>query len=639
MKQAGSRTRQAGAHPGPRSLSIRSYFILAILAAASWSLLFAVPHSQAQEKHTYRSAAVAPDGTDAAGDGAPVPAAETGSAEAGRKAKEPYRLPVELNLSEKGSHFTHTVAVSLATFISEDLTCITVGLLIRGGELNLLVGVIGCFVGIFMGDFGLWLLGRFGGRRLIRWKRMQRFFPADRLDRWGEWFDRHGWTAIVASRCVPGTRVPTYIGAGMVGHNAARFALWALLAGLIWTPVLIALAAFFGPIVARPFEAIFGAGWISLIAALLTLLVLVRVILLMTTKVGRSRLTAALTKCYRYEFWPPWVFYLPLVPWVVYLAIRHRGFTTATAVNPAIPDGGLVGESKFDILRQMHGQERWVVPTALLRDGEDADERVDNLRCVMQERGWSYPVILKPDVAERGTGLRLAQNEASARTYFSEMGGDVLVQTYHPGPYEAGIFYYRLPGKRHGTILSITDKEFPVIAGDGEHTLRQLIWLHKRYRMQARTFFKRHKQDLDHVFEKGEKVPLGMAGNHAQGALFRDGAHLVTPALCERMDSIADGFPGFDFGRFDVRYSDIEKFKAGEDLAIVEVNGALSESTNIYDPKFTLVDAHRLLFRQWAILFKIGALRIRRGARVPRLGAVVGRIFRHVRSRPDAVSD
>ncbi len=619
--------------------------MLSILAVASWGLLFLVPHSHATPDAPLAQVATSPDRSGSTPSNldesaAALKAMDPPAADPAADRKEPYTLPVALNLAEKGNHFTHLLAIGAATFVSEDLTCVTVGMLIRGGELNILVGVLGCFLGIFVGDLGLWLLGRVGGRRLIRWKRMQRLFPAERLDRWGQWFDRHGWTAIVASRCLPGTRLPTFIGAGMVGQNAGRFALWALMAGLIWTPVLIALAALFGPIVAWPFEVVFGAGWISLIGALLTLFVALRLGLLLATTEGRSRLVARLTKIYRYEFWPAWFFYLPLVPWVVYLAIRHRGFTTATAANPGIPDGGIVGESKFEILRQLQGQERWVVPTALLQQNGSVEHRIETLRDVMGQRDWTYPVILKPDVAERGTGLRLAQNETSARKYFSEMSGDVLVQTYHPGPYEAGIFYYRLPGRKKGNILSITDKEFPIIEGDGEHTLRQLIWLHPRFRMQARTFLKRHKLDLDHVFEDGEQVPLAVAGNHAQGTLFRDGQHLVTPELRQRIDEIVNSFPGFDFGRFDVRYSDIDKFKAGEDLAIVELNGAFSESTNIYDPNFTLVDAHRQLFLQWSILFKIGALRLRRGAKVPRLGSVLGRIVRHMRARPvDIVSD
>src|SRR5262249_13176445 len=149
----------------------------------------------------------------------------------------------------------------------------------------------------------------------------------------------------------------------------------------------------------------------------------------------------------------------------------------------------------------------------------------------------------------------------------------VIVQTYHPGPFEAGIFYYRLSGEETGHIFSITDKVFPVLAGDGRSTLEELIWRHPRYRMQARTFLARHEAERGRVLAAGERFVLALAGNHCQGTTFRDGTHLMTPELERTVDAIARHFPGFYIGRFDVRYSDPAAFKAGRDLAIVELNG------------------------------------------------------------------
>ena len=80
------------------------------------------------------------------------------------------------------------------------------------------------------------------------------------------------------------------------------------------------------------------------------------------------------------------------------------------------------------------------------------------------------------------------------------------------------------------------------------------------------------------------------------------------------MDEIARAYRGFYVGRFDVRYTDVDAFKAGRDLAIVELNGVTSEPTNIYDPDGTLLDAYRQLFRQWSITFAIGAANRRAGA-------------------------
>jgi hypothetical protein len=252
----------------------------------------------------------------------------------------------------------------------------------------------------------------------------------------------------------------------------------------------------------------------------------------------------------------------------------------------------------------------------------------------MAASGWAFPIVLKPDVGQRGTGVRLARSVDEARSYLAHAVGATVAQPYHPGPFEAGIFYYRMPDAPRGRILSITDKHFPVIVGDGDSTVEELIWRHPRYRMQSATFLARHAAVLSRVLAAGERFQLAIAGNHAQGTLFLDGAHLITPALARRIDEIARAYPGFFVGRFDVRYTDIDAFKAGRDLAIVELNGATSETTNIYDPRNSLISAYRQLFRQWSIVFAIGAANRARGERT----TPYRRLFELVRAHVATVS-
>ena len=100
-----------------------------------------------------------------------------------------------------------------------------------------------------------------------------------------------------------------------------------------------------------------------------------------------------------------------------------------------------------------------------------------------------------------------------------------------------------------------------MIVGDGISTVEDLIWTHPRYRLQADTFLTRHRAARARVLGLGERWPLGIAGNHCQGTLFRDGRHLITPALERRIDDIARAFDGFFVGRFDVRYADVDASK------------------------------------------------------------------------------
>ena len=325
-----------------------------------------------------------------------------------------------------------------------------------------------------------------------------------------------------------------------------------------------------------------------------------------------------------------WLFYAPVAIHVALLAIRHRGLGTMTAANPGIPDGGTVGESKFDILSRLPADA--IVPTYLVAPGEPAVRAADIERH-MASRGWRFPLVTKPDVGQRGAGVKLARNADDLRRYVSCVTDPIVAQPFHGGPFEAGIFYYRMPGEARGRILSITDKHFPVLTGDGVSTIEDLIWSHPRFRLQADLFVARHAAALGRVLDPGERFQLTMAGNHAQGTLFRDGTHLITPALERRIDEVARAFDGFHVGRFDVRYRDVEAFKAGRDLAIVELNGATAESTNIYDPRTSLFQAYRQLFRQWSIVFAIGAANRRAGAPVSSMRRLAALVRAHLTAR------
>jgi hypothetical protein len=366
------------------------------------------------------------------------------------------------------------------------------------------------------------------------------------------------------------------------------------------------------------------------VAAPLLVFLGLRVLPKFGTPVGRAALAAGVSKLWRWEFWPAWAFYLPAVPWYAWLSVRYRGPTVWTAANPGIPAGGVVGESKADILSRL--PRDWTVPTLPIPPG-DPDPRVRSALAAVAERGWAYPLVLKPDAGQRGAGVKKCRDAPAVEAYLRANPDPVIAQPYHPGPFEAGIFYYRVPGEATGRIFSVTDKVFPVLVGDGRSTLEELIWAHPRYRMQASTFLTRHANEAARVLADGERFPLALAGNHCQGTLFRDGAHLVTPELERTIDAIARSFEGFYIGRFDVRYSSVNEFRQGRGFAVIELNGATSESTNLYDPSWPLWRAYRTLFAQLAILFRIGRENQRRGHRPTSLPNLLALVRAHYRDR------
>jgi len=506
-----------------------------------------------------------------------------------------------------------SLAIVLGTLVSEDATCIAAGLLIQRGQIGLTSGILSCLAGIYAGDLGLWALGRAFGSAALRWPWAARRLSHRSVQEARQWLDRHAAGAIVGSRFLPGTRLVLYVTAGVLGLSGAAFALWSLIAAALWTPTLVLFSASLGDAFVTRVSPIVGSAWSSRIAAALVAFILLQMGRKLADPRARRRILASLSRWSHWEFWPTWLFYLPVAVWIAWLTVRYRSVSTITAANPGMPDGGLVGESKFDILQQL--PSKWTVASLRIPTGPPAD-RFERLRRECGARGWTLPLILKPDVGQRGAGVRFVRTWDAAADYLALLPGAVIAQPYHPGPFEAGIFYYRLPGAARGHIFSITDKHFPVLVGDGVSTIEALIWSHPRFRLQASTFAARHAACLNEVLAAGQRFALAVAGNHCQGTMFRNGRHLLTPQLERRIDEIARAYPGFFIGRFDVRYSDVARFRAGCDLAIVELNGVTSESTDIYDPDRALSDAYRQLFRQWSIIFEIGAANRARGVQV-----------------------
>jgi hypothetical protein len=292
---------------------------------------------------------------------------------------------------------------------------------------------------------------------------------------------------------------------------------------------------------------------------------------------------------------------------------RYRSATLFTAANPAILAGGFVGESKYDILQGLAGAGEYVARASLIEGRLGVAEKVLAARRFMADQGLTFPIVLKPNHGQRGSGVVVIRSAEALNGCLEWSSVDTIIQEHVTGA-EFGVFYVRHPTEACGHIFSITEKRFPAVIGDGHRTLEELILEDDRAVCTARLYCERHRERLWNVPGAGETIPLAELGTHCRGAMFLDGGWLLTPALEQRFDSIAQGFDGFYFGRFDVRVdAGIEAFRAGHGFKIIELNGVTSEATHIYQPGTPLLAAYRVLFRQWRIAFDIGAENHRRG--------------------------
>lgn len=525
------------------------------------------------------------------------------------------------------------VLLAIATFVSEDLTCVGAGLLIASERMSPTFAIAGALIGIFVGDVGLFLVGRAFVHPLVRGRIGRRFVSEAALERGRDWLARHDGKAILMARFMPGLRLPTYLAAGALGMPLLRFSALFLLAACLWTPLLVLGAAWAGEPALRLAQHLGAFGpWLLLLAAV-AIVLLLRVVVALFTWRGRRRLLGRFRKWTQFEFWPPWLFYPPVIAKLIALAFRHRGFGTVTAVNPGIEHGGFVGESKFRILRNLEGAGTAIARSDLVLAAWSEEERVAFVRGFMQRFALEFPIVLKPDVGQRGSGVQILRDDASMRRFLAhEMVLDHVVQEYVPGV-EFGIFYVRDPDHPSGHLLSLTEKRMPAVIGDGVSTLERLILADERAVTIADTYFERNRDRLTVVPEVGESCRLVELGTHCRGAIFLDGRAIETPELVREIDRIARAFDGFYFGRFDIRARDVECFRAGRDLKVIELNGVTAEATHIYDPKCSLREAYRVLFEQWDLAFTIGSKLRARGARTTSLVELLREFQRYRRGQ------
>ncbi len=320
-----------------------------------------------------------------------------------------------------------------------------------------------------------------------------------------------------------------------------------------------------------------------------------------------------------FEFWPDWLFYGPVVlHWLMH-GLRHGNFMLPTAANPTIAVGGLCGESKLTILDQVQEPARGLLAryVGFATHRWDAHADVATALAAIAAAGLDWPLVAKPDIACNGCGVRLIHGEDELYRYLAEFprGERAMLQELIADEGEAGMFYVRHPDEASGRITSITLKHAPFVVGNGRSTLRELILADPRAGRVAWLYLPRLTHRLHEVPAQGERVRLVFVGNHCRGSIFRDGSRLATPVLASRFEQIARSLPGFHFGRIDVRFSSLPALLRGEGFRIIEINGAGSEATHIWDPQTTLREAWRAQCFHYGEAFRIGAANRARGHR------------------------
>ena len=314
-------------------------------------------------------------------------------------------------------------------------------------------------------------------------------------------------------------------------------------------------------------------------------------------------------KLFNWEYWSFATVYFCIYPVWVLLCLRARSFFFFAASNPTIKNGGFLCESKKDIIPIIPPKHH--PPTVFFSIPTNGKI----VLCELQRAGLQYPLIGKPNIGARGRGIKVLRNEQDVLAYCHTAYLDFHIQEFVPWKCEAGIFYVRNPNQATGAITGIVYKEFLSVTGDGEHSMLQLLQKDKRALMYLCSLKKIHGERLNQVLPAGEKQIVSPFGNHARGSRFTDASHLADETLTQVIDDICKQIPGFYFGRLDIRFESWDALKQGKHFSIIEVNGAGSEPTHIYDPRHSLFFAWKEIIRHWVMLFRISRINHKKGHR------------------------
>jgi hypothetical protein len=307
-------------------------------------------------------------------------------------------------------------------------------------------------------------------------------------------------------------------------------------------------------------------------------------------------------KIFNREYWPHNLVYAPLYLYWFWLSIKARSFFFFNTSNPLIKNGGFLMGSKKEIYDLM--PDELYAKTIFC----EADLNISDLKFLMKENNFNFPLITKPDIGWQGLKVELLHNEDDLIIHAAKNKVDFLLQEFVNYKNEVGIFYYRFPGEQKGNISGIVGKEFITVVGDGRSTIEELLWRKNRYFLQLPALKTTYGKSLHSVLPVDVHEVLAPYGNHSRGAKFTDLSFVINDKLLDTIDTICKRVPEFYYGRLDIKYNSWEELCDSKNFSVIELNGAGSEPTHIYDPKHSLFFVWKEIIRHWRLLFTISKM-------------------------------
>jgi membrane protein DedA with SNARE-associated domain len=531
------------------------------------------------------------------------------------------------------------LSLFFGTFVQEDLAILLGGMMAMEHDLPLIVVFITLMAGIVTGDTIIYSMGWAAGK--IPW--VKRKLINKRVERARKKLQNNLVSTIIIVRMIPGVLFSTFIACGFIGIPFFEFIITSFLAAAVYTGAILAIIVKLGE------AALPSLGkWVYIsIISIGVLIILLKYLkqkkmvdsedvengtqepidekIIGNAFLGMPSLKDVKNKVALSEKIPSTIFYSPVgLRWIL-LGIRYRSFLLPTITNPLIEAGGLWGESKSRLMDQIGPDyKQWVAPytTVFITDNKATEENTTNILNAIDKVGFSFPLVVKPDIGWQGYGVRVVNNKEELIDYLPGYPGNatIIIQELVPYEGEAGVFYCRFPGEEHGKVISLTFRYFPHVIGDGVSTVAQLMQKDQRARFKLKFYLGKEslhaglpEEYRKYVPAEGEIFRLAFIGSLRVGGLYRNGIRFITPALENRFEEISQSIPEFYFGRFDIKFRSIDTLREGNEFKIFEINGAGAEAIHVWDAETPLLKMYKELFRYQSIMFRIANANRKRG--------------------------
>ena len=315
-----------------------------------------------------------------------------------------------------------------------------------------------------------------------------------------------------------------------------------------------------------------------------------------------------LKKIFYYEFWPFKVLYFIPFLYGIYLIIRARSITYFTAVNPIMRFSGAFGTSKFDYLKYF---PEHLIPKSCLIDKKIT---YSDLREQLFLNKLNFPLIIKPNNAERGKGVEQINSFEELKNYLKTTEfSEILLQEFIDYKIEIGILFFHFPNSQKKKISSIGGKIFCEITGDGKSTLEHLVKKNIRIRHRQKQLKEKFNKEWNRIIPLGKKIKIEPIGNHNRGTEFVNRNKYIDKKVLKTVSEWASYLPDFYYGRFDIKIKSWESLHTGKGVKILEINGVNSEPIDIYDKSCTLWQAYQSIFYHMKIIYQISCINRKKG--------------------------